>query len=378
MKYRHLGEVARIERRSVEPKTLTDETPYLGLENIAPGGQIITYSTVGVAQPKSNKFAFESQHVLFGKLRPNLAKVTRVDRAGVCSTDILPIRPGPGLDGGYLTHFLLQPSVVTHCAVQATGANLPRLSPSALETIVIPIPSLEEQRRVADILDEATSLRQRRMAAMALVEKAIVSVFERFFADQSRELVPLEHLADKVVVGHVGPTSEYFRAGGVPLLRTANVGHGKIVRENMQSVTQEFHNRQRKSQLRAGDVLVSRVVTDEVRAAILPSDLDDSNCANVIIVRPSKTILPQTILGFLSLHRTQTQLLGRRVGSAQAVVNTTVLKRLPVPNFPIVRQRQLADEIGEILDVEGQAESSLGAMNELIASLQDRAFRGDH
>lgn len=183
MKYRPLGEVARIERRSVEPNTLADETPYLGLEDIAPGGHIINYSTVGVAQPKSNKFAFERQHVLFGKLRPKLAKVTRVDRAGVCSTDILPIRPGPDLDGGYLTHFLLQPSVVTHCAEQAAGANLPRLSPSALETIVIPIPSLEEQRRVAGVLDAILAQKFRHDGLRTLLDELTRELFIESFGD---------------------------------------------------------------------------------------------------------------------------------------------------------------------------------------------------
>jgi type I restriction enzyme, S subunit len=107
-----LGEVADIERRGVDPSSLPPDTPYLGLEHIERGGRIIGPDTVAGAELASTKFVFTKDHVLFGKLRPNLGKVTRPHFSGVCSTDILPIRPGQHLDRGYLAHYLAQPSMV--------------------------------------------------------------------------------------------------------------------------------------------------------------------------------------------------------------------------------------------------------------------------
>lgn len=119
-----LGDVAVIERRGVDPSSIEDDTVYLGLEHIESGGRIIGHSTVGASGVASTKFRFGPEHVLFGKLRPYLGKIAAPDFAGVCSTDILPLRPGRRLDRQYLLHFLRQPSVVSHAASRATGANL--------------------------------------------------------------------------------------------------------------------------------------------------------------------------------------------------------------------------------------------------------------
>ncbi len=122
-----LGEIATIERSGVDPRGLPDDLPYLGLEHIERGGRILGFQTIGEAQLAGAKFSFDEGHVLFGKLRPNLGKVARPAFRGVCSTDILPIRPGVHLDRAYLHHYLAQPQMVAFAASRTSGANLPRL-----------------------------------------------------------------------------------------------------------------------------------------------------------------------------------------------------------------------------------------------------------
>src|SRR4051794_26719236 len=92
-----LGDVATIERLSVAPSEIREGELYVGLENIKSGGDFNGVAAVSNGQLASNKFRFSAAHVLFGKLRPYLAKVARPDFSGICSTDILPIRPGPRL-----------------------------------------------------------------------------------------------------------------------------------------------------------------------------------------------------------------------------------------------------------------------------------------
>ena len=372
-----LGEVAQVDRKTVDPATLPAETYYLGLEHIERGGRIVGRDSVGGAEVTSSKFLFTSRHVLFGKLRPNLAKVSRPDFDGVCSTDILPVRPGPDLDRSYLAHFLTQPTMIALASRRATGANLPRLSPSSLAEFVIPLPSIAEQRRVAAILDHADALRAKRCQVLDQLDSLEEGIAQSFFASRDDPRRELSELADKVVVGHVGPTSEFFRDRGVPFLRTGNIGKGQVQRSDLARVAPEFHERLRKSQLRAGDVLVSRVVTDEIRAALLPDDLDGANCANIIIVRPSERVYETTILAFLGLPSTQRRLLGRRVGSAQSVVNTTVLKRLLIPEVPVEAQRLLARKMNQLMVQRRQRHHQVRQSNELFGSLQSRAFSGE-
>ncbi len=89
-----LGDVAVIERRGVDPTSLKDDTPYLGLEHIEAGGRIIGRSSVRESAVASTKFRFGPEHVLFGKLRPYLGKIATPDFRGVCSTDIEVFSPG--------------------------------------------------------------------------------------------------------------------------------------------------------------------------------------------------------------------------------------------------------------------------------------------
>ncbi|MFZ2501613.1 MAG: restriction endonuclease subunit S, partial [Nocardioides sp.] len=156
-----LGDVADIQRRGVDPTSIADDTAYLGLEHIESGGRIIGMSTIRESAVASTKFRFGPEHILFGKLRPYLAKIAAPDFPGVCSTDILPIRPKAQLDAGYLKHFLRQPVIVDLASARATGANLPRLSPSELARFELPLPPIEEQRRIATILDHVAIVRDR-------------------------------------------------------------------------------------------------------------------------------------------------------------------------------------------------------------------------
>jgi len=101
-----LGKVARIDRTSVNADSIKSGTSYLGLEHIASGGMILETRSVVEGELKSSKYQFSSDHVLYGKLRPYLAKIAAPNFAGVCSTDIIPILPGPELDRTYLLFYL--------------------------------------------------------------------------------------------------------------------------------------------------------------------------------------------------------------------------------------------------------------------------------
>ncbi|HCX85215.1 MAG TPA: hypothetical protein DHV14_08785 [Micrococcales bacterium] len=283
--------------------------------------------------------------------------------------------PGPDLDAKYLYHWLK--SKTAYLQSLGNGATFKELSKKTTEQIAVPLPPLPEQRRIAAILDHADALRAKRRQVLAHLEALSESIFEDFFLQQPDGWARLSELAEKVVVGHVGPTSEFFRPTGVPFLRTGNVGHGEIVREGLAYVTTDFHQRLKKSQIRRGDVLISRVITDEVRAAIAPEDLDGANCANIIVVRPSDRLLPATVLGYLGRAETQRRLVGRRVGSAQGVVNTSVLKELSTPTYSVERQQHLTARVEEISAQRAAERRAIDAEEELFTSLRYRAFRGD-
>jgi len=179
----------------------------------------------------------------------------------------------------------------------------------------------------------------------------------------------LDNLADGVTVAHVGPTSAFFTDRGIPFFRTGNVGDRKLILENLKQITPEFHQKLRKSTLKGGDIMVSRVVSDRITCAIVPPEFNGANCGNVIVIRPGKNIVSEYLAHLITMPESQRQLLQRQVGSAQAVVNTSVLKAWEIPLPPIAQQKRIAAILDKAEELRGLRWQALGALDAIVQSI---------
>lgn len=147
----------------VQPKDFGDR-PYLGLEHIK-SGDITLREVASPRGVKSTKWAFQRGDILYGKLRPYLNKCVVADRDGICSTDILVLRPQSGVSAKYVAYIMSNSTFVEFSNGTVSGMNLPRTTWSKINGYEIPMPmtdngepDLEEQERVANELDKATAL----------------------------------------------------------------------------------------------------------------------------------------------------------------------------------------------------------------------------
>jgi type I restriction enzyme S subunit len=266
-----------------------------------------------------------------------------------------------------------------------SGLTVPKLNQGNLRQIPIPVPPLAEQRRIVTILDEAiegiaavkAKAEQKRFCSTEANKQLAAQVFG---ALGDCPLAMLGDVCEKVVVGHVGTTSPYYRPNGIPFLRTQNLTAHGLSLEGLVYVCENFHKKLKKSQVRSGDVLLSRVVTDSVNCAVLPPDLDEANCANVVVVRPGKKMRAQYLAHYVRSRSAQQYLLHRRVGSAQLVVNTTVVKQWPIPVPSLEEQDRIIAAIEAGSSAFGVLSrnhaAKLDALDELKASLLHQAFTG--
>lgn len=376
-----LGEVAAIERRAVSPGEIGSHEIYVGLENITSGGEFESVATAGEAGLKSNKFAFTEDHVLYGKLRPYLAKIAVPDFRGVCSTDILPIRPGGRLDRRYLLHFLRTPEMVAHAANNSVGINLPRLSPKALEAIVIPLPSIEEQRRIAAVLDTAEALRAKRRQALAKLDDLIQAVFTETFGNPARirkwPMVPLasvchgkgEYGANVPAAKLDGERPRYLRITDIRddgSLIEAAVAPGGSQRDWQSKF------------LRAGDVVFAR--SGSIGKSFLVRDEHEPLVFAGYLIRfsPDQTkVHPEYLYRYA-----QTQSFWAWVSSvattvAQPNINARKYAALNLPLPPLDVQHRFVGVIDRIRQGRKTLEKHTARLDDLFASLQQRAFRGE-
>jgi type I restriction enzyme, S subunit len=289
------------------------------------------------------------------------------------------LRPDATVDQSYFAHFFRTPEYRRTISGLAAGANINNLRSGDLDDLEIPLPPLEEQRRIAAILDKADLLRSKRTRAITWIDHLQRSIFHTFLNDSSQRKDPIVQLGsavDHVTVGHVGPSSAYQDENGIPFVRTGNIGRGEVIWDDMLRISPVLHARLKKSQLKRGDILFSRHISNEIRCAIVPESLDGANCANIIIIRPGARVLPEYLLNLIADGESQRGLLRRQVGTAQTVVNTKVVQNWRVPLPPLDAQRALEVSIQELNGTRMSQRLSLKQINMLFSCLQARAFEG--
>lgn len=375
MKNVPLGEVATIERRGIDPSSLPSETRYLGLEHIERGGRIIGSDTVGHAELASTKFAFTPEHVLYGKLRPNLGKISRPPFSGVCSTDILPIRPGPHLDRDYLAHYLSQPTMIDFAASRTSGANLPRLSPTVLGTFEIPLPPLDKQRRIAGILDRAHDLRVQREEELKRLQEASSAIFDEMFMAYKPDRKLAEGCVQITDGTHQSPE---WSSTGVPFIFITNIATGEIDLSTKKFISEEtWQQLTKRAPVEVGDVLYSTVGVTYGRPAQVRSEQRFAFQRHIAHIKPKREILDSEFLTQMMaspMVKRQADRVAR--GAAQPTVNLADIKDFDIILPPIELQR----EFGRRIECLRSVQRTVGALSErhleLFAALQSRAFSG--
>ena len=147
-----LNYLCDFKKKSIKPENIVDGETYLGLECIEKvTGVILEKFIVQAGEIKSNKFWFNDEYILYGKLRPYLNKVASPNFEGVCSTDIIPIKPIKGKSAKEFIISLLRGSwFVAFADERSSGANLPRISPKEVEKYQAINPPLELQNQFGE------------------------------------------------------------------------------------------------------------------------------------------------------------------------------------------------------------------------------------
>lgn len=154
--------------------------------------------------------------------------------------------------------------------------------------------------------------------------------------------VRFSDICERVSVGHVGPTAEYFRdrADGIRFLRSQNVRPGRLDLETATAIAPEFHQKLKKSKLQGGDILFVRVGANRGDCCVVPEGLGELNCANIVFARPKHRTGFHAY--FFQSDLGQSLLLSASVGAAQGVINTSSVASMPVPLPPLPVQRRIA------------------------------------
>ncbi|MBW3088905.1 restriction endonuclease subunit S [Bifidobacterium sp. 82T24] len=380
-----LGDVATIRRDVVDPGEVDVTTAYLGLEDIERGGRILQYRHVVDSGLTSSKFAFSKTDLLYGKLRPNLGKIAKPERDGICSTDILPIVPGESLHRDFLGYYLSQPKMVAFAASRTSGANLPRISPKTLLQIPVPLPPLSEQRRIVAILDRADAIRTKRRQVLDALDELPRSLFAEMFGDpvlnpKGWNCSPLSNLGAfknglNFGKGETGCELKVIGVGDFGSRFSLNT-FDDIALVSMNAMpSQEYL-------LKDGDILFVRSNGNKALVGrsllVYPGEERVSYGGFCIRFRLNSEdrLLPLYLNAVLQSKSVRQHVLGRGRGSNIANLNQKMLQPVRIPLPPLSLQHEFAEKVAAIEDARRKVERALELDEELFGSLQSRVFRG--
>jgi type I restriction enzyme S subunit len=245
-------------------------------------------------------------------------------------------------------------------------------------------PSLAEQERIVEILDEADAIRKLRAESDRHTAALIPALFHAMFGDPSTNsknwpLRPAGELMEACDYGTSQKANEEGR--GISVLRMGNVtANGRLDLEDLKTVALA-DNELTKQRLQAGDVLFNRTNSRELvgKTAMWDGRFEAVAASYFIRVRFRADVEhPQHFTTFMNLPFMKRRLAEIARGAVgQANINSKELKSIPVPVPPLPLQNEFAHRVIEIRDVETDQATSRSRLDALFQSMLHRAFNGE-
>lgn len=256
----------------------------------------------------------------------------------------------------------------------ATGAAQPGLAVSKLETLSIEIPNISEQNKIAQTLYKVEQLVNFRKQQLAKLDELVKARFVEMFGERS-SIRPqkLKEVTRRVKVGFVGTCEKYYTDNtGVPMLRTTNITSHGIDLKDLKYVTRTFHEKNLKSRVHKGDLLIARHGSNG-QANVYCGD--EAQCLNAIIIEPDHNITnPIFLENLINSRSVKRQIEKELVGSTQHVLNTTTLANVEV-KIPAIKEQQVFAAFVERVDQQKQTvQQSLEKLELMKKALMQEYF----
>lgn len=339
---------------------------------------------------------FRDGDLLVAKITPcfengKIAQARLRHSIGAGSTEFHVIRPNEKqVDRRYLLRFLRQEQVRKEGERRMTGSAGQRRVPEAfLANLPIPLPPLDEQRQIAAVLDKVDALRTKRREAIALLDDLTQSVFLDMFGDpvsNDRNWPPVS----------VGEFVSHFESGKnfaaaesedpesqFRILKVSSVTSGNFLPKESKPVPAGY-NPPESHIVRNGDLLFSRANTELLIGATAlvenaPKNLLLPDKLWRFVWHSERKANPLYVRQLFRQSKFRREVSRRASGTSGSMKNISQQKVLSIPCGlpPLELQDQFAERVSAITSLKEAHRTHLAHLDELFASLQQRAFRGD-
>ncbi|MEZ9105676.1 restriction endonuclease subunit S [Vibrio cyclitrophicus] len=379
-----LGEVAP-SKALKNPVVVDDDNVWqLNLDMVESGsGRILKKLKAPLSEAGSSTHWFDDRHILYSKLRPYLNKVVLPDEEGLATTELVPMLPDPKrLDRRYLVHYLRSKQFVSWISDQVAGAKMPRVSMKVFWDHEIPLPPVEEQKRIAAILDKADAIRQKRKQAIDLADEFLRSVFLDMFGDPVKnpkgwEIKRLEELiseGDKLNYGVVQPGDD--DENGVPLVRSGDLRDSGTPLSLVRRVSLSVDEKHRKSRLKGNEILIA-CVGSIGKVGWVNESMVGWNIARAVTRIPLKdSVNREYVFRYLQSPVIQGYFQKETRAVAQPTLNVGLISKTPIALPPQEQQNEFLSVHNKVSRFKQNAIDKNKHLDEMFKALSQKAFSG--
>ena len=354
----------------------------VGSREISSAGNYVSQEVASQLRAKP----FPPGTVLFAKIGEAISQNFRVVAGVPILLDNNAMGAIPDLDQ-IDPRYLFQFMKATDLYRLSQSTTVPSLRKSELERIPIPLPGIEEQRRIAAVLDAADDLRTKRRQALAKLNTLTQAIFIDMFGDSldamtTGRCTALADVCSPFRNGAYFPKSRYVEDGGVEMVHMSDGFYGTVKRGSLKRVDVTSSEIEKYS-LGESDLLVARRSLN-FEGSVKPCRIP--KCPEPLIFESSlirvSPLAEAMTPGFLFALLSNQQYRQRHVypfvtGATISGISQTNLKKLPTPCVTLARQAEFDTTVGEIAGSLARAKVSDQQLDTLFASLQQRAFAGE-
>ncbi len=255
------------------------------------------------------------------------------------------------------------------------------MTKAGMEAWEVDLPPLDEQKRIAAILDKADALRAKRRHAIALLDSLTQSIFLEMFGDPASNAKGWDicRIGDLLESANYGSSGKAGQVGRFPILRMGNITvDGRIDTSDLKYI--DLSDREvPKYTVHRGDLLFNRTNSADLVGKTAVFDLDEvyAFAGYLVRARTNDRATPEYIASFLNSAYGKGLLRGMAksiVGMAN--INAKEMQNISIPTPPKTLQQQFSEKLRGLAEMRQRVLPSAAVAETLFTSLQHRAFSG--
>ena len=324
-----------------------DKAKYIGLEHLDSGSLYVKRwgSTVPL---KGEKLIMHKGDVLLGKRNAYLRRAAICPHDGIFSAHGMVLKPRTEvIDERFFPLFIASDYFFDVAVRISVGSLSPTVNWRDLREVEFELPTLEDQRKLADVLWAINDTKESYKELIAATDELVKSQFIEMFGDpvsntQQRQIVPFKSFMRSIRYGTSTPP-KFSEEGEYKFIRATNIKNGHIEEKDMLLISEEEAAKIDKCKLSGGEIIIVRSGANTGDTCVVEEQYAGNYAGyDIIITLDSKRANPVFFNELMNTHYMQTVIKPLTVRSAQPHINTEQVKNLPMIMASLYEQQQFA------------------------------------